>query len=641
MIRSLCFLLLFSCALPAFGQSVTMPPKQACKTGERLTLVAKFADCASFEYHVTPKNHAKVELVYTDDKSIAVFNVTVLKSGPCFLVAKGTAKDGKAVPGICEIDADGGGLPPIVDAAGGRGKGYVHPSKEVLAARHAEAFNRHGHRMLQHVRAMTAPATWDSRTLGWIPPIRDQGNCGSCYGVSASDALTVAFIKAGYQKADGSFVISEQAGMDCGYYQGGCNGGDGPQVYNVMRSTGFPAEKYVDAGGVSITDYPGYTASRQSCRTKPGAKIWKVSDWGYVTSDQSDRAPTVDEVKAGIINYGTVTFAFDAGALSGYNGNPIQRLGNNIDHEITGFMGWDDGKKAFLCRNQWGRSFGDGGYFWLGYSALPNVVEACFLHVTSVPVPPGPTPPDPPTPPSPDGAPVITSAKTVTAPLNGAFSYQIVASNNPVAYFAFGLPNGLTCDAKGTITGKATAIEAKTATLFALNASGAGTAPLVVTVTDKPIPPAVLGSGVLTDGTKFNMVPPGATTGFPAWLPKDLADFLVKAYGPKASVEPPVFTPAKETKPEVKQEPPEIKAKPKWSNVVLLFHNQRPTWAAILPADWERRPSNKAWQDYEIEQGNANLLPRVVLTDADDKQVAISAPLNSADEAQIFVDKSK
>ncbi len=48
----------------------------------------------------------------------------------------------------------------------------------------------------------------------------------------------------------------------------------------------------------------------------------------------------------------------------------VTRLGNNIDHEITGFIGWDDNKAcpdgskgAFICRNQWGSSFGDAGYF--------------------------------------------------------------------------------------------------------------------------------------------------------------------------------------------------------------------------------------------------------------------------------------
>lgn len=294
-------------------------------------------------------------------------------------------------------------------------RGYKYPSKYERDVSHYDAYKRHGYRMHRHVQAMTAPATWDSRTLGWIPPIDDQGNCGDCYGVSSSDALTVAFCKAGYQKADGGFHISTQYGLDYrNAYQGGCNGGDGPQVYAYMKATGFPADKYIDSSGKQQSDYPAYTARPGSQRLPAGAKMWKCTDWGYVTSDQSDRAPTVDEVKAGIMNYGTVTFAFDAGALDSYSGQPITRLGGSIDHEITGMLGWDDNKAcpdgskgAFICRNQWGASFGDNGYFWLGYKALPAIVEACFLVVTPLPPPP-PPPPNPPTPPpAPPGPPPV------------------------------------------------------------------------------------------------------------------------------------------------------------------------------------------------------------------------------------------
>ena len=314
---------------------------------------------------------------------------------------------------------------PQPQAKAPHGRGYNRPPPEVRAKLHAEAFRRHGHRMRQHVMAMTAPATWDSRTLGWIPPIRDQGQCGDCYGVSSSDALSVAFIKAGYQKADGSFVISEQYGLDCGTYDGGCNGGFGQQVYGEMKSKGFPAEKYLDSGGKSVSDYGPYTANPGQCQLKAGAKMWQCADWGYVTSDQSERAPTVAEVKAGVMNYATVTFCFDASALDSYNGQPITRLGSSIDHEITGFCGWDDNKAcpdgskgAFLCRNQWGSQFGDGGYFWLAYTALPAVVDACFLTATALPPPVPPPPgPNPPTPSGPVKSAVITLADGTTQTL--------------------------------------------------------------------------------------------------------------------------------------------------------------------------------------------------------------------------------
>ncbi len=325
------------------------------------------------------------------------------------------------------------------------GRGYVPPTPERKRQLHAIAFQAHGYRHYYQAKNMSAPLTWDSRAMGWIPPIRNQKNCGDCFGVEASDALTIGYIKVGWQKADGSFVISEQYGLDySNAYQGGCNGGDGPQVYEYMRTTGFPAEKYLDTSGNTINDYPPYTASPGPRRLKPGAKMWGKSDltWGYVTSDQSDRAPTVDEVKNGIMRYGTVTFAFDAGGLDNMVGNVVRSLGVNIDHEITGFIGWDDNKPcpdgskgAFISRNQWGASFGDGGYFWLPYTQLRRVVEAAFLTLAILPPPPPPPDPIPPTPPDPPIPPGPTPVIGTTIIINKALAageYRVVPKNTEV-----------------------------------------------------------------------------------------------------------------------------------------------------------------------------------------------------------------
>lgn len=383
-----------------------------------------------------------------------------------------------------------------------KGRGYKLPPPEVRAKTHAAAFERHGHRMARHVRAMTAPATWDSRTLGWIPPIDDQGNCGDCYGVSAVDSTACAFTKAGYQKADGSFKLASQWGLDCGAFQGGCGGGDGPQVMDDIKSKGVPAEKYIDSSGKSVSDYPAYTARPGRCQLTAGMKLWKPADWLFVTSDQSDRAPTVDEVKAGVMNYGSVSFAFDASNLD----TNVTRLGNQIDHEITGFIGWDDSKKTFICRNQWGASFGDGGYFYLAYSCLPQIREAYSVVAAPLPPPPGPGPTPPPVPPGPGPVgPVITSNLAAAANVGAAFSYQITASGSPTAFFASGLPDGLAIStATGLISGTPTKAGVSNVTVGAASSSGAGTATMVLTITTgpAPVPGSITITGIPPDVAK-------------------------------------------------------------------------------------------------------------------------------------------
>jgi len=80
--------------------------------------------------------------------------------------------------------------------------------------------------------------------------------------------------------------------------------------------------------------------------------------------------------------------------------------------------------------------------------------------------------------------PVITSAASVNAVVEGAFSYQITATNSPVKYFATRLPSGLVLNAStGLISGKPKSIDGiYNATLTAANATGSGSKVLQITV---------------------------------------------------------------------------------------------------------------------------------------------------------------
>ena len=80
--------------------------------------------------------------------------------------------------------------------------------------------------------------------------------------------------------------------------------------------------------------------------------------------------------------------------------------------------------------------------------------------------------------------PVITSAASVNAVVEGAFSYQITATNSPVKYFATSLPVGLVLNVStGLISGKPKSIDGiYNATLTAANALGSGSKVLQITV---------------------------------------------------------------------------------------------------------------------------------------------------------------
>ncbi len=82
--------------------------------------------------------------------------------------------------------------------------------------------------------------------------------------------------------------------------------------------------------------------------------------------------------------------------------------------------------------------------------------------------------------------PAVTSATAANGVVSAAFSYQITASNSPTSFGATGLPDGLSVNAAGLISGTPTTAGAYPVTISATNGGGTGTATLTITVAPVP-----------------------------------------------------------------------------------------------------------------------------------------------------------
>lgn len=79
--------------------------------------------------------------------------------------------------------------------------------------------------------------------------------------------------------------------------------------------------------------------------------------------------------------------------------------------------------------------------------------------------------------------PVITSTLNASGSTGSAFTYQILATNNPTSFGATGLPSGLTINtATGLISGTPTTAGTSNVTISATNAGGTGSATLALTI---------------------------------------------------------------------------------------------------------------------------------------------------------------
>ncbi len=373
------------------------------------------------------------------------------------------------------------------------GRGYKPLTPEKRAAFYKQSREKHGGRLAMMAKFQDLPPAFDARDKGWVLQVGSQANCGSCYLYSTIyGTMTQAFVKAGYGKADGSFVMAVQYGMDCHSF-GGCNGGNGTEVIEWACNNGWYAEKWVDVSGVSHADYPAYEARSRTCRKVAGAKLWKPASWGFVSASQNRPATTL-EIKTALYNFGALNVSLDAGGQFGNGSGTITSLGNAIDHEIE-LIAFDDNhdngngtKGAFLLKNQWTTDWGNNGVRWASYAACQHLVDVFFVTAAELPPPPPPI----------DLKPVITSQLTASGVVNQPFTYQIVASNSPTSYAATG---GFTVSSTGLVSGKLLSAGTFDVGLSATNASGTGTATLILTVTSTPIPPTPGGINVTVHQT--------------------------------------------------------------------------------------------------------------------------------------------
>jgi len=187
-----------------------------------------------------------------------------------------------------------------------------------------------------------------------ISPVKDQGQCGSCWAFSATETIESQYAQ--QNKVAPVHLAPEQI-VDCdtnGQDQG-CNGGFPTGAYTYVQS----------AGGMDTNrEYPytaGQSGSGGSCQAGSFTPVQGTNVASYASvNGESGLYQTTSTA-------GPVSVCVDASSWQNYQGGVMTDCGDSIDHcvQLTGYNGYNGNNPYWIVRNSWNTDWGINGYIWI------------------------------------------------------------------------------------------------------------------------------------------------------------------------------------------------------------------------------------------------------------------------------------
>ncbi|EFX87407.1 hypothetical protein DAPPUDRAFT_312322 [Daphnia pulex] len=200
------------------------------------------------------------------------------------------------------------------------------------------------------ITQQNTPSRLDLRYDSCLPEIKNQGQCGSCWAITAVTSVEFAYCK---KNNNNSVLLSEQQVLDCDRTDMsiGCRGG-----------WPWDAWEYMSTNGIARTSVYPYKGVDSVCKYVDSMKVTSVRAYNYVESRN------VADMQYALTNFGplvaamTVVQSFMDYASGVYDDKICD--GKLVNHAVV-LVGWgnQNGIDYWIGRNSWGPGWGKEGYF--------------------------------------------------------------------------------------------------------------------------------------------------------------------------------------------------------------------------------------------------------------------------------------
>jgi len=218
-------------------------------------------------------------------------------------------------------------------------------------------------------RSQISSVDWRTHTPKILTPVKDQGQCGSCWAFSATEQIeTDVAMATGHL-----YTLSPQQIVSCDKTDDGCNGGNTETAYD-----------YVAAHGLELNSAYPYTSGTSgrtgTCRSSGSGQV-SIGSYSTVSGRASQESRMLTQIQTS-----PISVCVDASSWQTYTRGVLGRsCGTSLDHCVQA-VGYNANQGYWIVRNSWNTDWGVDGYIYVkeGIDACGIAKDATIVTGASV-----------------------------------------------------------------------------------------------------------------------------------------------------------------------------------------------------------------------------------------------------------------